>query len=168
MLRRSESSGFVQPLFKIYPHDTERSLGDLFVRHPTHKELWRHFGRSDELLNFATGEKFHPAAAERELSGAEGIEEAMIVGAGRPVGALIVKLEEGITVEDVWAAVQRVNEGMPVYARVSRNMVLVVEEPFLRTPKGSVRKSDVLEVYKGRLDEMYRKKAEAMEVIATQ
>jgi acyl-coenzyme A synthetase/AMP-(fatty) acid ligase len=157
MLRNEDGEGFVQPLFKIYTQDKERSLGDLFVRHPRHKELWKHYGRADELLNFSTAEKFHPAAAERFLCASVGIGEAMIVGMGRPFGALILRLEEGKTVEDIWSGVEQVNENSPVYARVTRDMVLVVEEPFLRTPKGSVRKKAILEVYQEELDRMYKK-----------
>jgi hypothetical protein len=148
---------YVQPLFKIYTDDKERSVGDLFIRHPKNPALWRHCGRSDDLLNFITTEKFHPAAAELRLTSHPCIEEVVMVGTRRPKGALIVRLSTGKTVQDIWNVVEEVNEMSPVYARVSKDMILVVDEPFLSTAKGTIQKKAMVEKYERELDRLYEK-----------
>lgn len=145
----------VAPIFHIFTQEKEKSLGDLFVRHPKHPELWKHYGRADELLNFITTEKFHPAVAERQIGDHEAVEEVMMVGTRRPKAALILRLKEGKSVDDVWDAVEEVNQSSPVYARVQKDMVLVVTEPFLQTAKGSVQKKAMLELYQPQLDKLY-------------
>jgi acyl-coenzyme A synthetase/AMP-(fatty) acid ligase len=151
--------GWVQPIFKIHTQDKERSLGDLFVRHPRHGELWRHVGRADDVLNFLTTEKFIPIAAEQRISASPAVEEVMMVGTRREKGALILRLKEGKTVDDAWGVVEEVNETSPVYARVAKDMVLVVEEPFLQTAKGSIQKKAMLDLYQKELDCLYERVA---------
>jgi acyl-coenzyme A synthetase/AMP-(fatty) acid ligase len=161
MVRNSDESGFVQPFFKIFTNEKEVSLGDLFVRHPRYPELWKHIGRVDEMLNFITNEKFQPAAAELRIMAHPAVEEVMIVGTRRPRGALIMRMKEGRTLEDAWEIVDEVNGANPVYARVTKDMVLVVKEPFLLTAKGSIRKKAMLDLYQGQLDALYEKSPSA-------
>jgi acyl-coenzyme A synthetase/AMP-(fatty) acid ligase len=154
MIRNVE--GWVQPLFKINTKDKERSLGDLFIRHPRHPDLWRHYGRSDDVLNFLTGEKFIPVAAEQRISANTAVEEVIMVGTTRPKSALIIRLKDGASLEDAWKMIDEVNQTSPVYARVAKDMILVVNEPFLQTAKGSIQKKAMLELYQKQLDDMYK------------
>lgn len=154
------SGAFVQPMFILYPNETERKVGDLFIRHPQYPALWRHYGRADDLLNFITTETFHPAAAERRIAAHPGVEEALMVGTMRPKGALIVRLAEGTGVDAIWEVVEEVNQTSPVYARVSRDMILVVSSQFPTTAKGTVQKKAVVEQYKQELDGLYDKVTE--------
>ncbi|KAH7382441.1 hypothetical protein DE146DRAFT_226995 [Phaeosphaeria sp. MPI-PUGE-AT-0046c] len=150
-----DDKGVVAPVFHIFTQEQEKPLGDLFIRHPRHPELWKHYGRTDELLNFITTEKFHPAAAERQIGAHEAVEDVIMVGTGRPKAALILRLKEGKSVDGVWEVVEEVNKSSPVYARVDRDMLLVVTEPFLLTAKGSIQKKATLDLYKTQLDKMY-------------
>jgi acyl-coenzyme A synthetase/AMP-(fatty) acid ligase len=154
IMTRNET-GWIQPLFHVYQNDKERSLGDLFLRHPQHPDLWKYHGRVDDLLTFLTTEKFHPAVAEQRIDAHPAVEECMLVGTRRPKAALIMRLKEGRTLEDVWGVVEEVNEEMPVYARVERGMVVLVKEPFLRTPKGTVSRGGMLKMYGREVDEVY-------------
>jgi hypothetical protein len=160
MVRNGEGSGYVQPLFTVYKDQEERNIGDLFVRHKRDGRLWRRYGRSDDLLNFITTEKFHPAAAERRIASDPAIEEVMMVGTRRPKATLIMRLVEGKSVDDIWDIVEEVNELSPVYARVERDMILVVEKEFLMTAKGTVRKKDMVVKYEMELDGLYGKMGE--------
>lgn len=154
----NEEGGWVQPIFKFYPEGKERSLAHLFIQHPQHPALWKHHGRVDDLLNFITSEKFHPCAAERSISAHHDVEEVMMVGTRRAKSALIVRLKEGGKVEHLWSLVQEVNKDMPVYARMdSKDMIIVVDEPFPKTAKGSIQKNAVLDLYVKELDELYDK-----------
>jgi hypothetical protein len=82
-----------------------------------------------------------------------------MVGTRRPKGALILRLKEGKTMDDAWGVVEEVNETSPVYARVDKDMVLVVEEPFLQTAKGSIQKKAMLDLYQKELDCLYERVA---------
>jgi acyl-coenzyme A synthetase/AMP-(fatty) acid ligase len=155
---RNEEPGWTQPIFKIY-NEKERKLGDLFVRHPRHPELWKHCGRADDVLNFLTSEKFIPVAAEQRINANPAVEEVLMVGTQRPKAALIMRLKEGNVLEDVWGTIDEVNHMSPVYARVSRDMVLVVKDPFLQTAKGSIQKKAVVELYEKELDYLYDRAA---------
>jgi acyl-CoA synthetase (AMP-forming)/AMP-acid ligase II len=152
-----EWDGYVQPLFKVYTDVQEKRLGDLFIQHPEDETLWKHVGRADDLLVFLTSEKFHPAAAERRLASHPAIAEVMMVGTRRPRASLIVRLQGGgrEVPEDVWTLIEEVNRDSRVCARVQRNMVLVVDKPFMKTGKGSVQKSAMLDLYGQELDSLY-------------
>jgi acyl-coenzyme A synthetase/AMP-(fatty) acid ligase len=156
---RNDEGGWIQPIFKVYTEDKERSLGDLFVRHPRHPELWRHCGRSDDVLNFITTEKFIPVAAEQAISASPAVEEVIMLGTMRPQSALIIRLKEGAMLDDAWKVIEEVNQTSPVYARVAKDMILVVKEPFLQTAKGSIQKKAMLDLYQKQLDDLYDKTA---------
>ena len=66
-----------------------------------------------------------------------------------------MRLEDGVQVSDIWSVVEDVNKDSPVYARVGREMILVVEEPFPKTAKGTVQKKALLEMYEKDLDALY-------------
>ncbi|USP73475.1 hypothetical protein yc1106_00749 [Curvularia clavata] len=150
-----EFDGFVQSFFKIHPDLEAHRTGDLFVRHPKYPDMWKHHGRADDLLVFLSNEKFFPTVAEQRLASHPGIAEALIVGTRRPKAALIVRLENGLKLDDVWDKIEEVNAGSPLYARVEKNMVVVAEEPFLKTAKGSIRKVEMLRKYSQELDALY-------------
>jgi acyl-coenzyme A synthetase/AMP-(fatty) acid ligase len=147
--------GYVQPMFKVFPHLKEKNMGDLFVRHPERPNLWKHHGRADDLLNFLSGEKFFPIVAEQRITAHPGIAEAIIVGTRRPKASLIIRLEKGVELDDVWERIEEVNANSTVYARVTKDMVVVTEEPFLKTAKGSIRKANMLKKYSKELDRLY-------------
>jgi hypothetical protein len=155
----AEWGGYVQPFFKIYEGVEEKQLGDLFVQHPNDSTLWKHYGRADDLLVFITNEKFHPAAAEQRISSHPAIAECMLVGTRRPTASLMLRLQDGgkILSGDAWTLIEEVNRDSPVYARVEREMVLVIDKPFFRTAKGSVGKMAMLELYKEELDGLYER-----------
>ena len=148
---------WVQPIFKIYTDMEEISLGDLFTRNPHIPEKWRHSGRSDDLLNFITSEKFHPGSAERRIAAHPGVAEVVMVGTRRPRASLLVRLNSGTSLESVWEVVEEVNKDSPVYARVEKHMILVVTEPFPRTAKGTVQKKAAIASYASALDAIYVK-----------
>jgi hypothetical protein len=160
VMRRNDDvewDAYVQPLFKVYTHVQEKRLSDLFIQHPEDETLWKHVGRADDLLVFLTSEKFHSAAAEQRLASHPAIAEVMMVGTRRPRASLIVRLQGGgmEVPEDVWTLIEEVNRDSRVCARVQRDMVLVVDKPFMKTGKGSVQKRTMLDLYGQELDSLY-------------
>ena len=91
---RNQDDEWVQPLFKIFTNDNERSLGDLFIRHPRFPELLKHAGRVHDLLNFWS-EKFHPTAFENRIAEHPDADECMMIGTMRRAASLVVRLREG-------------------------------------------------------------------------
>jgi acyl-coenzyme A synthetase/AMP-(fatty) acid ligase len=155
MVKNQGEGAWVQPIFKIFTEVNEITLGDLFTRHPHDPNKWKHAGRADDLLNFLTGETFHPGNAERRITEHPGIAEAAIVGTRRPKASLIVRLNNGTTLDNVWESIDEINRDSPVYARVERNMILTVTEPFPRTAKGTVQKTATIDLYSKQLDALY-------------
>lgn len=155
MVKNEGEGAWVQPIFKVFTDVNEIALGDLFTRHPHNPEKWRHFGRSDDLLNFLTGETFHPGSAERQIAAHPDVAEVMIVGTRRSKASLIVRLNNGANLESVWGVIDEVNKDSPVYARVGKHMILEVTEPFPRTAKGTIRKKDVVSMYERDLNTLY-------------
>jgi acyl-CoA synthetase (AMP-forming)/AMP-acid ligase II len=155
MIKNQGEGAWVQPIFKIFVDVNEIPLGDLFTQHPHDPNKWKHAGRADDLLNFLTGETFHPGNAERRITEHPGIAEAAIVGTRRPKASLIVRLNTGTMLDNVWGLIDEINKDSPVYARVQRNMILAVTEPFPRTAKGTVQKTAVIDLYSKQLDALY-------------
>ncbi|KAF1832681.1 acetyl-CoA synthetase-like protein [Decorospora gaudefroyi] len=151
--------GYVQPIFALHTRETEIRTGDLFVRHPAQQDMWRHYGRTDDMLVFLSNEKFYPGVAEIRISALPRVAEVMLVGTRRPKAALLLRLEGGDAGagldDDLWTGIEGVNVGLPVYARVERGMVVIVDTPFLKTAKGSVQKKAMLERYEKELDALY-------------
>ncbi|RAR00421.1 acetyl-CoA synthetase-like protein [Stemphylium lycopersici] len=151
-----EWDGYIQPLFKIYKNVSEKRVSDLFVQHPTNSTLYKYHGRADDLLVFITNEKFFPTAAEQRIAALPGVAEALLVGMRRPKAALLLRLVDGKAVDDkLWEGIEAVNKDSPVYARVERDMILLVKEPFLKTAKESVRRNNMLKLYERELDVLY-------------
>lgn len=150
-------NAWVQPIFKTYTEMSEMSLGDMFVRHPHDADKWKYAGRADDMLTFLSGESFYPSAAEREITEHPGVAEATIVGARRPKASLVLRLNNGVDIEDVWGAVEKVNQKAPVYARVAKHMVVLATEQFPRTAKGSVQRMGTVKMYERQLDTLYEK-----------
>jgi acyl-coenzyme A synthetase/AMP-(fatty) acid ligase len=152
-----EHDGYVQPIFSIFPDAKERRLGDLFMQHPENPELWKYYGRADDLLVFLTNEKFFPTAAEQKIASHAGVAEVAMVGTRRPKASLIVRLEDGVGLSDIWDVVEEVNKTSPVYARIGQDMILTVSEPFPKTAKGTVQKKTLLDLYEKELDALYER-----------
>jgi acyl-coenzyme A synthetase/AMP-(fatty) acid ligase len=156
LVKNEGEDAWVQSLFKIFPDVQEKSLGDLFTRHPHDPEKWKHAGRSDDLLVFLGSENFHPGFAEGRITAHPGVAEALIVGTRRPKAALLVRLNDGADRDEVEKMVEDVTRDYPLYARIQKHMILAVTEPFPKTAKGSVQKKATPDFYEKQLDALYR------------
>ncbi|KAL6703871.1 hypothetical protein ACN47E_009005 [Coniothyrium glycines] len=157
IVKNKGEGAWVQPLFKIKTDEEELSLGDLFTRHPHDPEKWRYYGRSDDLLVFLSTLLFHPGAAERRIGAHLGVAEVLMVGHRRPKASLIVRLNEGTSVDDIWDVIEDVNKDVLEDARVGKHMILGVKEPFLKTAKGTIQKKAVVDLYEKEIDALYQK-----------
>ena len=170
---RSKESAAVsrQAIFQTFPNLTEYATGDLFAPHPSRPHTWKFAGRTDDLIAFAHGVKFHPAGIEAKLQqGHDRIREVLMLGDRHQQAILLVELTEaGLRdMEDDQGQkavksklndlIDQVNLDAPVIARIAKTHVIFVtrEKPLPRTSKGSVRRKDAASVYQDEIEEVYR------------
>lgn len=72
-----------QPVFKLYPDLQTFPSGDLFSPHPSKPGLWKHRGRTDDIIVFLTGEKTNPTSMEECVSSHLEVRAALVTGAQR-------------------------------------------------------------------------------------
>lgn len=119
---------------------------DLFTPHPTKPGLWKFYGRRDDVIVLSSGIKINPLPVELAVAGCAGVSGALVVGQGRwRTGLLIEPVEKmgheqnRVLLGRVWDVVEKCNEGLEEGARLSKNMMAVVEPgSFLRAAKGTV------------------------------
>ncbi|KAK2761693.1 hypothetical protein FQN54_001521 [Arachnomyces sp. PD_36] len=180
------SGDYIQPIFTLPPHrESERyETSDLWTPHPTEEGLWKHVGRTDDMLTFASGEKFHPSAFEEYILGNVGsglgsdgnvnVKGVLVVGTGRKRAVLLVEAERGVEgrmdmdrereglMSRIWPVVEKANEMCPVYARVGKGDLLIVDggrKALPRTAKGSVRRDLAVRSFKEEVNQLFKEES---------
>ncbi|OJD31463.1 male sterility protein [Diplodia corticola] len=140
---------------------------DLFTRHPTEPAWWRYLTRLDDRLALTNGEKVLPLPMEGRVRRNKLVGECVVFGAGRAVPGLLVfrGAEEGEAgamgaeefVEAVWGDVCEANEGAESFARVPRELVVVMERgtEWPRTDKGTAVRQRVYDEFADVIDAAY-------------
>lgn len=156
-----------QPVFKVHRGLQEFSSGDLFTPHPSEPDLWKYYGRADDMLVFASGSKFHPTSVEKHIAGHQDVEEALLIGTRRPQGVLLLAMKESVqmgtkneraeVVEDLWPTIMESNETCPTYAKITKEHILFVrpKKPLLRTAKGTIQRAASIRLYDQEIDELF-------------
>ena len=156
-----------QTCFKLFPQLQEYSLRDLFSKHPTRPNKWRHRGRTDDTIVFDTGENFNPVEVEDFIQGHPLVRSALLVGERRANAALLVELTSNNTtmstsdkaamVEKLWPTIEEANNRIDIFARVRKSHILFVspDKPMHRAGKGTVMRRATLNAYAQEIDEFY-------------
>ena len=185
-----------QPIFKVFPHEQEFSSGDLFSpvkggnefssgdlfspvkggnderddypSSSSENQLWQYRGRADDMQVFRSGEKYHPVSVEQHIAAkCADVQEALMVGTGRPQAALILEMRPGAELRDkkqqeefldrIWPVVEEANLSCPAYAVMKRDKVLFTDStrPMGRAAKGTVQRSATVQLYEKELDELF-------------
>ncbi|KAK7184068.1 thioester reductase domain-containing protein [Paraphaeosphaeria sporulosa] len=164
IIRRTENK-HTQPIFRIFPDKQEYATGDLYRRHSQLEGLWDHQGRNDDMLVFASGEKFWPVDVESRISQHPSVSEALVIGTGRQRAALLLELQPTAgerttkeTLDEVWPAIEATHAMCSPAARILRAFVVVAdqERPFVKTPKGTVARGPTATLYAAALAELDR------------
>lgn len=152
-----------QTIFLTFPELDIYETKDLYSRHPTFPELYKYETRKDDLVVFATGEKFNPAAAEFQLAHHPWLSAVYIAGQNRfQTAALLNPAQDRLEASDleimqeVWPAIETINKTLPAFAQLHRNFVRIVRTPFPRTPKGTVARYGIDKLYNKELDDIYK------------
>ena len=155
-----------QAIFLTFPDLDIYETRDLYSRHPTVPELYKYETRKDDLVILSNGEKFNPLAAEMKLAGHPWISAVYIAGRGRfQVGALLSPEENRrdasdlAIIEAVWPAIKSVNQHLPAFAQIHRNLVQIVRTPFPRTPKGTLARYEMEKAFSKEIAALYQNSA---------
>ncbi|KAJ9661124.1 hypothetical protein H2201_006675 [Coniosporium apollinis] len=148
--------------------DGSYATKDLFTKHPT-LEAYKYFARLDDTLVLNNGEKANPLPLEGAVRQNRLVAEAVVFGAGKSnLGLALIKSQECIGMSDndildeVFESVERVQSAMPAYARVSKDMVFMLDAdtPFPRTDKGTVIRQAFYKKFKDEIEALYEEKME--------
>jgi thioester reductase-like protein len=156
-----------QQVFKTFPELQEYQTHDLFVPHSSKPNRWSHYGRSDDVIVLANGEKTYPVPNEQHiLSSHRELSGAIIAGSQRFQTSLLLELadKEELTpagrtnlMEKIWPSVEETNRACPAHAWIAKSHVLFVppDRPMIRTPKGTIMRAASLKQYVEELNALY-------------
>ncbi|CCM01516.1 uncharacterized protein FIBRA_03572 [Fibroporia radiculosa] len=143
--------------------------GDLLQPHPDKPGYWRVFGRADDQIMLANGEKTNPGPIENALARDPHVKAAVMFGRGRLQNGVIIEPapEHAFDPNDtsrlqsfretIWPSVERINETAPQHSRLFKEMILVASpsKPFQYTAKGTSRRAIILSQYAEEIDALY-------------
>lgn len=150
----------MQGLFYSFPNIDEYHTGDLYEQHPKYPNLWKHCGRTDDVIVFSNGEKLNPVTIEHTVSKHPDVKQAFVVGAGKFQAGMIIEPNEGKAeglIDRVWPTIEKINAETVAHGRISKYLVRLSDpaKPFLYSAKGSLRKGAVKKLYKDEIDALY-------------
>ena len=165
VVKDPERADFQAP-FTIFPNLTEFATKDLFSPHPSILGLWRHAGRSDDVIVLLNGEKTNPVTMEGQISSHPKVRSALIAGDRRLQTALLIELVDGppLTaqgraelIEELWHGISIANLESPAHACVTKDRILFVkpDKPMIRAGKGTVVRQATLKAYAKEIDALY-------------
>lgn len=159
-----ESTRDAAPVYHNLPGENPFFTKDLFTKHPTKPNLYKFYGRRDDILVLANGEKVNPIPLEQHVQGSPDLKGVMLVGNGRTQTALIVEPREPLDpagssklLGDLWPRVEQANVLVPGPGRVARGMVICAspDKAFTRTGKGTIVRKLTEELYKDKISKLY-------------
>jgi len=160
-----------QPIFQTFPNLVEYATGDLFAPHPTRPHTWKFAGRTDDLILFGHGIKFHPAGIEAKIQqGLSRVQEVLMWGDRHEQAVLLIELTDAGLHDmesqagdmkvraELEALIDQINLEAPVIAQLAKTHVIFTtkEKPLPRTSKGSVRRREAAKVYQNEIEKVYR------------
>lgn len=122
------------------------------------------YGRRDDILVLANGEKVNPIPLEQHVQGDPRLKGVLLIGNGRIQSALIVEPRENLAeaervqlLASLNARIEEANELTPSPGRVRRGMVICAspDKPFARTGKGTIVKKLTEDAYKNEIEHLY-------------
>lgn len=124
--------------------DGSYATKDLFLKHPT-MEAYKYYARLDDTIILVNGEKVNPLDMEGRVRQHDAVSEAVVFGSGKPsIGMVVVRADTSMSDQDVikavWPLVEKAQEAMPAFGRLSKNMIRVLpsDTMYPRTDKGTV------------------------------
>lgn len=160
-----ESNKRTTAVYHNLPGITEFHTKDLFTRHPEKPNLYKYYGRRDDIIVLANGHKLNPLPLEAALGSHPELKGAILVGNRRPYTTLLVEPNDAVgdvsarnaLLERLWPFVEKANALISGQGRVQRGHVIcaVPNKPFVRTGKGTVVRKLSEDLYKDQIEGLY-------------
>ena len=115
-------------------------------------------GRKKNIFITAFGRNVSPEWVEAELTAVPAIRQAWVHGEARPWNSAVITAAERCGRDEVNAAVERVNQALPDYARITRWIFSERAFSFAGgelTANGRLRRETLVARYGARLDQLY-------------
>ncbi|QYS95457.1 Transferase family protein [Trichoderma simmonsii] len=161
-VHRNEHWPLFQGIFHTFPEKESINFKDLYVRHPTKPNLWSFKGRSDDLVVLSNGYKITPLETEAFIATHPAIESCLIFGTGKPQAGLLIELKDPSIKTDeligsIWETVKKANSISRHKDQLLRDFVTFSDpnKPFIRTDKGTVKRSATLVLYADYIERFY-------------
>ncbi|KAI8625972.1 acetyl-CoA synthetase-like protein [Xylariaceae sp. FL1651] len=168
-----DSDKYTTAVYHNLPGVKEYHTKDLFTQHPEKPNLYKYYGRCDDIIVLANGHKLNPLPMESKLQSRSDIKGAIVVGNRRSHTLLLVEprdIYEDVTTQDaflqnLWPFVENCNSLIAGQGRIQRGHVVcaVPERPFIRTGKGTIVRKLSEELYKGEIEELYSSSSSSQE-----
>lgn len=154
-------------LYHTVPGECPYYTKDLFTRHPdpAKHNLYRYYGRRDDIVVLSNGEKFNPIPFEQHTQADPSVKGVLVIGNQRNQPALLVEPREPLPdessreafIEALWPRIDQSNAYIPGQGRVSRDKVICVtpDKTLVWTPKGTIVRRLSEEAYKNEIESLY-------------
>jgi len=155
------------PLYHNIPGITSFDTKDLYMRHPQKPTYFKYYGRRDDIVVLALGEKVNPIPLEQHVQKHPSVNEAVLIGRGRVQSALLIEPQEPQKFKDatsraaflemIWSQVEEANAYVSGLGCVARDKIICTQpdKPFVRTGKGNVIRKQTEEAYKDEIESLY-------------
>ncbi|KAG6839971.1 hypothetical protein C0991_009950, partial [Blastosporella zonata] len=158
-----------RPMVLNLPDVEGYATSDLFVKHPTEKDLWRIVGRKDDVIVHSSGEKTVPAPMEAVIMSCPFVQGALLFGREHNEAGVLIEPTAGSTIDvkdhtqlaslrnKIWAVIEEANKIAPAFSRIFKEMILITSEtkPLPRTGKGTIMRRAALELYDQEIVALY-------------
>ncbi|CZR53994.1 uncharacterized protein PAC_03877 [Phialocephala subalpina] len=150
-------------LWEGKPDDEPYRTNDLFIQDPPGSGFFVFQGRKDDILVHSNGENTAAGPLQLDIqSSSKLINKAVALGYSRPYVGLLVELHpehhsSESALDQVWEAVQAVNDRYPKHSQVMRSMIRILPQGCTLpvTPKGNVKRKEVERIYAAEIEQLY-------------
>ena len=144
-------------------------MSDLYSKHPTKPNHWKHEGRVDDMIVFRTGWNFNPVIHEHLITSHFAVQHCVLVGTRRDRPAAIIELRSEVYTEDpeeqkraidaIWPKIQEANSYADTTGQLEKEYIMFSkrEKPFKISGKGTVQRKATVDLYESEIDELYLK-----------
>ncbi|KAG6853021.1 putative NRPS-like protein biosynthetic cluster [Blastosporella zonata] len=157
------------PMILNLPDVEGYATSDLFMPHPTKKDLWKIVGRMDDVIVHSSGEKTVPAPMEDIIQSSPLVQGLLMFGRERDQTGILIepKPSHAIDVNNhaelatlrnkLWPIIEEANKVAPAFSRIFKELILVTSDkkPLPRTAKGTVMRKAALVLYDTEIAELY-------------
>ncbi|KAJ3898100.1 hypothetical protein F5879DRAFT_654784 [Lentinula edodes] len=140
-------------------------LGDLFREHAVKKGYFSVVGRSGDQIMLSTGEMVDPTVIESMLCQMPQVDNAMMIGNGRPSVGIIIQVAHGLDIEQkkiiwdhIWQMIKAAYQGNTTLTKLSTEMIIFTnwQKPIPQATKGMPMRVLALEQFETEIHSLYK------------